>query len=136
MAYDAAKEGVVEGLPFLDGEGKARGNHPNAPRGISLKQDDKNPEFNILTWFNKEEYGNKRLAKWQDAGINPTIFDPVAQPGVLPLSGSMLLNAARWDNIPAADADKFEKVNFSGAFGTTDWTQGWAEWLPQTAAYF
>jgi hypothetical protein len=30
----------------------------------------------------------------------------------------------------------FEKVNFAGAFGTTDWTQGWTEFLPQTVVYY
>jgi hypothetical protein len=131
--YDAAKEGVVEGLPFVDGAGVALGNHPNAPRGISLKQDP-TAGFNVVDWFNTPAYGNKRLAKWQDAGINPTIFDLVQNPGVLPLAGSMLLNAARWDNVP--EADNFEKVNFSGAFGTVDWTEGWAEWLPGIQVYF
>jgi hypothetical protein len=131
--YDAAKEGVVEGLPFLDGAGVARGNHPNVPRGVSLKQD-ATAGFDVVAWFNTPAYGNKRLAKWQDAGINPTIFDLVEKPGVLPLAGSMLLNAAKWDNVP--EADKFEKVNFSGAFGTTDWTEGWAEWIPGIQVYF
>lgn len=133
-AYNADVEGAVDGLPFLDGSGNPRPNHPNAPRGISLKQDNINPDFNIVNWFNKPEYGNKRLAKWEDAGINPTIFDLVANPGVLPLSNSMLLTAANWDNVP--EADKFEQVPFSGAFGTVDWTEGWAEWLPGVQVYF
>lgn len=133
-AYDAAVEGTVEGLPFRDSNGNPLGNQNPVPRGVSLKQDAKNPNFNVVTWFNKAEYGNKRLAKWQDAGINPTIFDLSANPGVLPMSGSMLLNAARWDNVP--EADKFEKVNFAGAFGTQDWTAGWTEWLPGVKVYF
>jgi hypothetical protein len=132
-AYDAAVEGEVDGLPFLDGNGVARGNHPNAPRGRSLKQDP-SEVFNVVNWFDTPEYGNKRLAKWEEAGINPTIFDLVANPGVLPLSGSMLLNSAKWDNVP--EASNFEQVPFSGAFGTEDWTEGWAEWLPGIVVYF
>jgi hypothetical protein len=132
-AYNPDIEGVVDGLPFLDGNGDPYGNHPNAPRGRSLKQDE-SEVFNVVNWFNTPAYGNKRLAKWQDAGIDPTIFDVVAKPGVLPLSGSMLLTAARWDNVP--EADKFEQVPFSGAFGTEDWTEGWAEWLPGIQVYF
>ncbi len=138
-AYDAAVEGAVAGLPFLDGNGVARVNHPNVPRGTSLKQDGptvRAPGFEVVEWFNKTEYGNKRLTKWTDAGINPTIFDLVAYPGVLPVSGSMLLTAAKWDNVPAADADRFQKVNYVGAFGTTNWTAGWAEWLPGVKVYF
>ena len=29
----------------------------------------------------------------------------------------------------------FEKVTYVGAFGKTDWTQGWANWTPQATAY-
>ena len=29
----------------------------------------------------------------------------------------------------------FEKVTYIGAFGHTDWTQGWANWTPQTTVY-
>jgi hypothetical protein len=29
----------------------------------------------------------------------------------------------------------FEKVNYIGAFGTEDWTSGWANWTPQTTVY-
>jgi len=29
----------------------------------------------------------------------------------------------------------FEKVTYVGAFGHTDWTQGWTNWTPQTTAY-
>jgi hypothetical protein len=29
----------------------------------------------------------------------------------------------------------FEKVTYVGAFGKTDWTQGWANWTPQTTNY-
>ena len=132
-AYNPDAEGVVDGLPFLDGSGDPYGNHPNAPRGVSLKQDGSDV-FNVVDWFNTPAYGNKRLAKWQDAGIDPTIFDLVEKPGVLPLSGSMLLTAAKWDNVP--EADQFEQVPFSGAFGTEDWTEGWAEWLPGIQVYF
>lgn len=136
-AFDAEVEGEVDGLPFLDGSGTARGNHPNPPRGISLKQDaeaNRAPGFEVVDWFNNPDYGNKRLAKWTDAGINPTIFDLIANPGVLPQSGSMLLTAAKWDNVP--EGDKFEQVPYSGAFGSVDWTAGWAEWIPGIVVYF
>lgn len=29
----------------------------------------------------------------------------------------------------------FEKTTYIGAFGTTDWTQGWTNWTPQTTDY-
>ena len=29
----------------------------------------------------------------------------------------------------------FTPTNYVGAFGTTNWTSGWANWTPQTTAY-
>ena len=31
--------------------------------------------------------------------------------------------------------DFFEQVSYVGAFGSVDWTEGWANWTPQTTAY-
>ena len=54
----------------------------------------------------------------------------------LTLNGaSVLLNAARWDNTPKADGF-FEKVPYVGAFGTHDWTLGWAEWNCHIVSYY
>ena len=136
--YNAAVEGTaVTGLPFnvKDPSSEAIGNyrHPNAPRGVSLKQD-ATPGFNIVEWFNTAAYNNKRLASWEEAGINPTIFDLTPNPGVLPQAGSMLLGNAKWDNVP--DRAKFEEVTFIGAFGSENWTEGWAEWVPGIKVYF
>lgn len=33
------------------------------------------------------------------------------------------------------DDSFFEEVDYVGAFGETDWTQGWANWTPQTTVY-
>ncbi len=127
-AYEKAVEGEVSGLPFGD---NAR--HPNAPRDLSLKQSD-TQGFNIVEWFNTPSFNNKRLASWTEAGIDPTVFDLMKNPKMTPNAGSMLLNAAKWDNIP--EANHFEKVDFIGAFGDTDWTEGWAEFMPQTVVYY
>ncbi|MDW8296838.1 MAG: T9SS C-terminal target domain-containing protein [Raineya sp.] len=54
-------------------------------------------------------------------------------PQRLPNPGSPLLSGAVWTG-KAADAF-FEKVNFRGAFGTTDWTQGWTNFNPQATNY-
>ena len=137
-AYNAAVEGTaVTGLPFnvKDPRSEAIGNyqHPNAPRGVSLKQD-ATPGFNIVEWFNTPAYNNKRLASWEEAKINPTIFDLTANPGVLPQAGSMLLGNAKWDNVP--DRARFEEVTFIGAFGSNNWTEGWTQWVPGIQVYF
>jgi hypothetical protein len=43
------------------------------------------------------------------------------------------LGGATWEG-KGADAF-FTKELFRGAFGTTDWTKGWANWDPQNTIY-
>lgn len=54
-------------------------------------------------------------------------------PNFLPGAGSPLLMGAIWDG-KGADAF-FTKETFRGAFGTTNWTQGWANFDPQATPY-
>jgi len=49
-------------------------------------------------------------------------------------SNSPLVGNASFSNSNLSNSF-FEPVNFIGAFGTYDWTQGWANWDPQNAAY-
>lgn len=108
----------------------------NATNGFGpLKQVDASvaPGFEINAWYATTEFSNQILSKWNDAGIDETIFD-VGSPKLTPNAGSMLLNAAKWTNTPKATSF-FEQVNYSGAFGTTDWTEGWCEWNPQSVDY-
>ena len=49
-------------------------------------------------------------------------------------SGSPLLNGASFTNAALSDPF-FDQVSFVGAFGTTDWTSGWANFNPQTTVY-
>ncbi len=100
----------------------ANGNqHPNNPRGNPLKTDVDG--FDITAWFNTAGWGNQVMDKWQDAGINGSIFD-LGTPNVLPNGGSVLLSGADFNGLPGF----FQQVPFRGAFGTTDWTQGWVDW--------
>lgn len=72
---------------------------------------------------------NQFLPKWQDAGIDGSIFD-VANPKVTPNAGSMLLSGASFDGLSG-----FQNVAFRGAFGTENWTQGWSEFNPNAKDY-
>ncbi len=110
--------------------------HPNNPRGVALKSHANFPggQEAYEAHFFTADFNNMLMDKWQDAGINPSLFDD-GDIDPLPLSGSMLLNAARWDNTPKADA-WFEQVPFIGAFGTEDWTAGWAEWNCHIVEYY
>ena len=95
--------------------------HPNNPRGEALKTNVDG--FDVTAWFTTASYSNTILDKWQDAGLNSSIFE-LGTPGVLPQSGSVLLSGASFSGLPSF----FEQVSFRGAFGTTNWTTGWCDW--------
>jgi len=64
--------------------------------------------------------------------LNTATFN-LAAPNFLPQATSPLLAGATWEG-KGADAF-FTKELFRGAFGTTDWTKGWANWDPQNTIY-
>lgn len=88
----------------------------------------------VITWFNTAGNNNSVIsgANLATLGLNAETFNLTA-PNFLPQSGSPLLTGAIFDT-KAADSF-FEKVAYRGAFGTTNWTQGWANFNPQTTAY-
>ncbi|HMM10787.1 MAG TPA: hypothetical protein PKE03_01660 [Bacteroidales bacterium] len=110
--------------------------HPTNPRGQALRSHANFPggQAAYEEHFNTVAFNNTLMPKWQDAGINPSVFeDGVINP--VPQAGSMLLTAAKWDNTPKAGAF-FQKVNFLGAVGTQNWTAPWAEWNSHIVKYY
>ncbi|HEY0111505.1 MAG TPA: IPT/TIG domain-containing protein [Fibrella sp.] len=87
-----------------------------------------------LTFFNTAAYGNTVIASDQVATLllNTNNFN-LAAPNFLPQTGSPLLTGAVWTD-KGADTF-FTKETFRGAFGTTNWTQGWTNWDPQNTNY-
>lgn len=55
-------------------------------------------------------------------------------PNFAQIGASPALTGAVWTNAKFTDAF-FEKVAYKGAFGTTDWTQGWVAYNPQQLPY-
>lgn len=110
--------------------------HPNNPRGVVLKSHANFPGGQVAyeNWFNTASYNNQLVSHWETLGIDGSIFD-ISVPKLTPNAGSSLLSAARWDNTPKAD-NFFEKVSFLGAFGTENWTEGWAEWNAHLVNYY
>lgn len=82
----------------------------------------------VRTWY---DANNTRL---NTASLGLGNIGSLNNPQRLPNTGSPLLSGATWTASKANDAF-FEKVNFRGAFGTTDWTQGWTEFNPQAKQY-
>lgn len=129
---------TADGLPFLDGAGNARPNHPGSePRGHAIRWN--NASFDALGWFNTEAYGNKFYAAWDELGIDASVFD-LGVPTFTVESGSAVASGAAWDNVPFVQSspksawfENFEQVPFAGAFGTSeDWTEGWSNFSRNT----
>ncbi len=84
-----------------------------------------------LNWYNTSGWNNMIYANNSDLQIaNP--YNMTA-PDMRPNPGSPLLAGAEFSG-PLADPF-FENVQFRGAFGTIDWTAGWANWDPQNTIY-
>jgi hypothetical protein len=89
---------------------------------------------NVISWFNTTGNGNSVVAgaNLNTLALNAATFNLTA-PNFLPQSGSPLLTGAIFDT-KAVD-NFFERVTYKGAFGTTNWTQGWANFDPQNTVY-
>jgi len=76
--------------------------------------------FDPNAWFNTAAFNN--MTKTQaELGLNTTA-------PFMPTTGSMLLSGG-------ANVTGFENTSFRGAFGTTNWAEGWANFDPQNADY-
>lgn len=76
--------------------------------------------------------GNKYYANISDLKFKQP-NSTAANASWLPQTGSPLLSGA--DFTDAMVSNGFDKVGFVGAFGSEDWTAGWANWDPQNTAY-
>lgn len=91
------------------------------------------PFLSNSTAFSATEMQTKALAEGNV--IVPTaeikISSPfsLTAPNFLPITGSLALSGT------FAATPNATSVNYRGAFGTTDWTSGWASWTPQTNVY-
>jgi hypothetical protein len=84
--------------------------------------------FNISNWFTTSPSGNS--IQFESTGL--CVAPYASTPNFLPAPGSILLSGADFAN---QNMDGLEVVPFRGAFGTSDWTTGWANWDPQNTIY-
>ncbi|MBL7928402.1 MAG: T9SS C-terminal target domain-containing protein [Bacteroidia bacterium] len=86
--------------------------------------------FDITTWFNTSGWNNALFVNNSDLLItNP--FN-LSAPNFLPATNSPVLAGSSFNNPNLAG---FEQVDYRGAFGVTDWTQGWCNFNPQNTNY-
>lgn len=111
--------------------------HPNAPRGAAFRSNVDSLSgvpFGVAgleAWFRTPAFNNQVLDKWQDAGIDASIFELTNNPKVTPNAGSILLQGADFSGL-----NGFQNVQFRGAFGNDNWTEGWMNWLPGATKYY
>ncbi len=82
-------------------------------------------------WFLDASFGNSIVPRWDNLGIDASVFESGVTPTLTLAGGSSLLTGASFTGLSSA----FTSVAFKGAFGTTDWTTGWSEWNPQIKKY-
>ncbi len=90
-------------------------------------------QADLETWFNTPARGNRVLADVAAMNLNAQNFNLTA-PNFLPAAGSPLLTGATFAS-PRLQGGFFQTVTHVGAFGTTDWTRGWANFDPQNTVY-
>ncbi len=110
--------------------------HPTLPRDKALKSHANFPggQTAYEAQFNTALFGNMLYDKWQDLGIDASVFT-LDNPKFTPNAGSVLLTGASWTNTPKKTTF-FQEVTHIGAFGTTDWTDGWAAFDCHLISYF
>ncbi len=82
-----------------------------------------------VTKLNEATRANKFGVEPSTLGLAANYNAVTGKPGLLPISMSILLTSGV--TLP----DGFEKNTYIGAFSTTDWTAGWANFDPQNTDY-
>lgn len=86
---------------------------------------------NAAAWFSDASRNNTLYASIGDLQI-PALS--LTSPNFLPNAGSPLLSGASFTNSRLADSF-FTQVAYKGAFGSTNWTEGWCNFDPQNTDY-
>lgn len=97
----------------------------------------------VRNWYRDASRSNDTINGTIKAGINQLFYlkdkanDPTSLPAnfVLPKSYSPLLTGADYSASDLAGSFIDRTPAFRGAFGTTDWTEGWVNWTPQQTVY-
>jgi hypothetical protein len=131
------KNVVVAGTTGWGNNGFGGGTTDN-PRGFPVLNNDisitGSPAISIgsqtpQAWFSAIA-GNRILASTEGLGLSSSLFTG-GRPTLTLAAGSSLVGTDLPSNLGAF----FTANNVVGAFNTTDWTAGWAEFAPQTVNY-
>ncbi|WP_316803929.1 hypothetical protein [Pedobacter nototheniae] len=126
------KNNVLAGVDGWGTNGYGTGGSPTFPNpiGVEIKGTGNVGSQTAEDWFKTPAFANQTFPKWQDIGIDGSIFDVGATPKLLPNTGSILLAGASFTGLTG-----FEVVTYRGAFGTIDWSSNWTSFTPQQNIY-
>ncbi len=87
--------------------------------------------FDIQAWYDTPSFSNSLLTNSTDIMCGYPFN--LTNPSFVPQAGSPLLSGADFSN--ANLQGYFTPVTYKGAFGATDWTDGWCNFDPQNTTY-
>lgn len=89
--------------------------------------------FDLSAWYRTGSFANEYHAAVSD----PMLTDPFnyTAPNFMPTGSSPMISGADFTNGNLNGDAWFATTTYRGAFGTTDWTSGWANWTPETTVY-
>jgi hypothetical protein len=96
------------------------------PSGSTMTHD------SLANWFLNASFHNDTIVK--NTAVMFTDAFNLEAPNAVPMTGSPLLGNADFTNSNLQNSF-FTPETYMGAFGTTDWTSGWAVWDPQNLPY-
>jgi PKD repeat protein len=97
----------------------------------SANPNETNGAFNIQNFFNTAGFNNQLIGSASSLMINNL---SLTTPDLTLNAASPLMTGASFTDSYVNDP-WFTPTTYIGAFGTTDWTDCWAEWDPQNQAY-
>lgn len=125
-------DGTASQTAATDGELQIRNTTIVATDPTKLLTVESGSTFDVASWFNNAAFGNQTattIASQQLA--NP---QNLTAPDCRPQTGSPLLAGADFTN-PRLSNGFFTTTTYRGAFGSNDWTAGWANWDALNTAY-
>ena len=107
-------------------------NSTNAPFRLDATATPLNTISAVRTWFANHNNDTATLAQ---VGLSSfSLSNPMAT--AIPASGSVQLSGANFTSSTKLTSNTYiTPVSYRGAFGTTDWTKGWANWDPINSSY-
>lgn len=128
---------------YLNGEGALLNNIMSAPRTTYTAGQTTftaNDVRDLWLANNVMDTSNDVASYHLSLGLNPNVFYGNNTPNFYPINptfevtNGILTSGANFSN-PKLQNPFFQNVAFRGAFGTTDWTAGWAEFIPSLKQY-